>query len=1794
MKKLRQLLTALTLLCCVVANAYDFEVNGIYYDITNATTKTVEVADCSEEYTAYVNIPESVTYNGTSYSVTSIGSFAFYNCSGITGITIPNSVTSIGEGAFQYCSGLTGIEIPKSVTSIGDYAFHDCSGLTGIEIPKSVTSIGEYAFSGCSGLTNVVIGNSVTSIGEWAFRGCSSLTSITIPNSVTSIGVAAFQGCSRLASITIPNSVTSIGAAAFQGCSRLASITIPNSVTSIGQNAFYGCSGLTSITIPNGITEILSSTFANCSSLTSITIPNSVTSIGSDAFKGCVQLKTVVNYSNLEFSIGSESYGYVAYNADRIINSINEESELSNDKQYVISQPNHSKGVTSWALQSGGNKLKSNVELGISVNWNDSRQKFAILSPNKNGSYYLYHVAEKKFVKKDGSLSKTPVDKIYFNNGGYARTFILYFDTNNYLNVNGSQNLVINNYKTPDGGNSCAILSVDEFDLTKANLEPYMFLNVNGVNTLMGYWGDETNIVLPDSYNGESYAIAADAFKNNTAITRITIPSGVTRIGDRAFEGCENLKTVINYSDLELTKGETNNGYVAFYATEINVCEQVGEFVFEKNTKTLLAYLGDDTEVVLPDNYYGGNYVIGKEAFLGKNISSITIPTSVTGIKESAFKNCSSLASITIPNSVTNIGNSAFEGCSVLNTVINLSNLNFSKGSDTYGKIACNAKRLINAPDGCIKDDFVYSTIDGECFLLGYLGNDTHVVLPDKYNGASYSIGKNAFANCSNILSVTISANIDAIDGNAFSGCDNIAKVFWLPNTPPAGYTALNGKINYVANNKYTNLNNIVVTSNLSSKFEVDGMVFIPTNLAARQCCVVDDLNDNLANIVVKDTVLYRNVALAVTDIMPYAFYNNDVVKTLTLNNSGIVGEQAFYDNDALTTLTLNNCSDIGASAFCGNDALVALTFNNKGSIGASAFEDCISLSSVNIPQEITSIGDHAFKGCKELTTARIEDRTTVLPLGKRLFDGTVLQDLYIGAKINYINEVSHEASPFCENKTLKNVVITDIEDHIYDYEFYNCSALETVTVGDGVESIGKWAFSGCYSLSEFVFGSNVSSIGEEAFSDCTGMTKITGRAVLPPVCGSQALDDINKWECTLYVPSRNLKQYQNAEQWNQFLLIENLETTDNYVTYMLEDEVYKVLLLTPGNRIIAPYVADKEDGTPFSGWEMDEYIPSKADANGIELKLNESMLYTNAPNTMTAWGEEFKDWTVLLDDNVETFFHSEYGGRQTLDGLDHYIRVDVGEEMSIGKFTFTYTTRYNNNSVSPKTMLVEGSNSADGIYTEIATLTNLPGDANTVYTSQELGSDDIRYRYIRYRVTENSGGGMDNGHPYFAMSEFDMQGLLKNEGTASMIDYPVMPDRDITIKGYYTKSVYALTYMVDGDVYKTYTLQQGDVIPTVDTPQKKGFVFSGWSEMPATMPAEDVTITGTFDLEKTGITDVTEISNYCLYHITQPHYSQGRTAWIVAADGKVLKTNGELSAEVDPYDARQQFAIISKDGRSHYLYHVAKGKFVNKDGSLSATPKDVVLFKSGAYTRTFVMYFDNTHYINIDENQQLVVNANGTANGGNSCSIVAVTDTFDPAEALEKFDIPEDTGVRTIYYISTQRGSWAVETGGNAIVSNSDLGIVAEQNDVRQQFAVLSINDVTHYLYHPAEKKFVNKDGSLSAKPADAIHFKDGKFDDTYVVYFDDTHYINLGGSSQMLIDYWNTPDEGNSCTFVSVGTFDATAALAAIDKFETAIEDVECEEKETVIYDLQGRRIKEITAPGIYVINGKKTIVK
>ena len=293
--------------------------------------------------------------------VTSIGDLAFWDCSGLTSVTIPDGVTSIGGDAFRGCAALTSVTIPGSVTNVGQSAFWACSSLTdiyyggygtdwqklnvsiptsatvhfkdniygkgdcGINVTWELTGDGTLIISGTGRISNysydnnapwyscrayikrVVIQQGVRAIGDYAFYYCENLTSVAIPDSVTSIGGSAFSGCSGLTSVTIPDGVTSIGDYAFSGCSGLTSVTIPSSVTSIGDGAFSGCTELTSVTIPSSVTSIGWHAFENCTALTFMTIPEGVTSIGNSAFSGCSGLTSVTIPSSVT-SIGWRAF----------------------------------------------------------------------------------------------------------------------------------------------------------------------------------------------------------------------------------------------------------------------------------------------------------------------------------------------------------------------------------------------------------------------------------------------------------------------------------------------------------------------------------------------------------------------------------------------------------------------------------------------------------------------------------------------------------------------------------------------------------------------------------------------------------------------------------------------------------------------------------------------------------------------------------------------------------------------------------------------------------------------------------------------------------------------------------------------------------------------------------------------------------------------------------------------------------------------------------------------------------------------------------------------------------------------------------------------------------------------------------------------------------------------------------------------------------------------------------------------------------------------------------------------
>ncbi len=1038
------LLTLLMSMAGATAYAHDISANNaegktIYYRwIKNKTELAVTYGSYNysywtNEYSGDIIIPESVEYNGNTYSVTFIDSEAFRACTSLTSVTIPQSVKTIGNYAFSGCSNLTSVTIPNSVTSIGQgvfnetawynnqpdgvvyagkvvykykgtmpvnteiilddgtsgissYAFDGCAGLASIKIPNSVSSIGNYAFQNCSSMTSITIPNNVTNINEGTFKGCGRLANVTLPQNVTSIGSYSFSGCSGLASITIPSSVTSIGSYAFNGCNSLTSINLPNNVTSIGDYSFYNCSGLTSISIPDGLTSIGGNAFQNCSKLASIIIPNSVTSIGNSAFNECNSLNSVEFHCK---EIGSW------FSSRSSIIKIIIGDEVTSIGQSAFSDCS---GLTSVTIPNSVTSIGKNA-----FSWCDGLT--TVVSEIKNP----YVISTNVFSSNTYSIA----------------TLIVPENTkDSYLSAagwNGFKNIV----EPGDGG------------VVGNKIE------VNGVNYIIGedntvsltsnnikYSGD-FQIPTKVTYNGKSYSVTSvgeSAFNGCSGLTSVTIPNSVTSIGQSAFSGCSGL-----------------------------------------------------TSVTIPNSVTS----IAQSAFSGcSGLTSVTIPNSVTSIGQSAFYNCSGFTSVTIPNSVTSISYAAFSGCSGL----------------------------------------------------------TSVTIPNSVT----SIGSTAFEDCSNLTSVVIGSGVTTIGSYAFSGT-NLKKTIWLTNTPPSGYNYAAGAVNYVSNDQFSFNNGLKYKYQfLSSYFDVDGIRYVPVSPSERTCdaidCVYDESSENTK---IASTVSYKGVTMNVKDIKPYLAYNNKYVKILTIDNDGELADYAFTNCSNLETATHGEkINRIGKGAFSGCSALTSLTTSEKTTLSNVL---CIS-------KNINIIDDEAFKGCSAIKNIIFMDSDEELKLGANyiyrnatgtpLFADCPLDSVYIGRNIDYNASQAYGYSPFYRNTSLRAVKITDKETEISDNEFYGCTNLQRVVIGEGVTTIGKWAFSGCQSLKYFAFGSQVATIGQEAFSDCAAVIEISSKAQAAPTCGAQALDDINKWDCKLYVPDGCMSTYEEADQWKDFFFKEEGEGT--------------------------------------------------------------------------------------------------------------------------------------------------------------------------------------------------------------------------------------------------------------------------------------------------------------------------------------------------------------------------------------------------------------------------------------------------------------------------------------------------------------------------------------------------------------------------------------------------------------------------------------------------------------------------
>ncbi len=812
MKKIIKLtLLLLAFLLPATAVAHDFEVNGICYNIdgNNAIVTYRGAYYYYNDYTGTVVIPESVMYNGNTYSVTTIGEQTFRGCTGLTSITIPNSVTNISDRAFSGCTGLTSITIPNSVTNISDYAFYGCTGLTSITIPNSVTNIDNHAFRDCSGLTSITIGNSVTNIGNYAFYGCTSLdilnfnavscndfssesnnhpfrnlniSTINIGNSVERIPAYFAYALTNLTSITIGNGVTTIGNSAFSGCTGLTSITIPNSVTTIGSRAFSGCTGLTSITIPNSVTTIGNYAFSICSGLTNITvandnstydsrnncnaiiekasnilitgcqntiIPNSITAIGSSAFSGCTGL-TSITIPNSVTTIGNYAfYGCTGLTSITIGNSVTTIGSLAFS------------GCTGMTSITIGNSVTAIGSLAFSGCDSLDTLNFNAVSCNDFSSETNNHPFRNlniSTINIGNSVERIPG---YF---AYALTNLTCITIGNGVTTIGNNAFsgctgltsitVTNGNSTYDSRNNC-----------NAIIETASNTLVLGCR----------NTIIPNSVT----TIDSYAFYGCSGLISVSIPESVNTINNNAFFNCNGL-TSVHINDLEawcrIVFGN-NPSNPLYYAHHLYLNgTEVTELTVPNSVTSIndYAFYGCSgiTTITMP---YSVNS-IGNYAFYGcSRTTKITMPYSVNSIGNYAFFDCKGLTEITIPYSVTSIGKNAFYGCSAMTSL----NYNAESCADFSANESYRPFYNLNISTINIGDSVQR--------IPAYFVNGLTKLKNVTFGKSVTSIGNYAFYGCSALAgNLSLPKSVRSIGKQAFNNIATIEAVTCAAETPPA------------------------------------------------------------------------------------------------------------------------------------------------------------------------------------------------------------------------------------------------------------------------------------------------------------------------------------------------------------------------------------------------------------------------------------------------------------------------------------------------------------------------------------------------------------------------------------------------------------------------------------------------------------------------------------------------------------------------------------------------------------------------------------------------------------------------------------------------------------------------------------------------------------------------------------------------------------------------------------------------------------------------------------------------
>ena len=829
----------------------------------------------------------------------------------------------------------------------------------------------------------------------------------------------------------------------------------------------------------------------------------------------------------------------------------------------------------------------------------------------------------------------------------------------------------------------------------------------------------------------------------------------------------------------------------------------------------------------------------------GTKVESVIINEGVLTIGGGAFVPCINLKSVSIPNSVYSIGDVAFDGCS------NLSEINFTDKISYIGAQAftnCSSLKSISFPKSLNSiGEYAFSG----CTAL------TSLNIP---NG--FKIGSYGFSGCTGLTSLKINEDVE-IGSGAFQGCNNLISL-----VIPAGVT--------IGSAAFWNC-----TGLLSASFD-DSLTSIG-NYTFRGCTSL--VNVKIPNSVkaIENGLFYECSSLFAVNLPP----------GLTS-----IGESSFYGCSSLSDINIPSVvTTIGRWAFARCYALRNINIpNGVTSFEENLFYECGSLIGIEIPEGVTSIGNNVFQNCRNLTTVNIPG--VVKQIGENAFRNCerLNSPIIIPEGVTVI-----ENSTFQNCRKLEEVVLSNNIIIIGESAFDNCCNLKSIVLPEELTIIKKRAFSYCLDLKEMVIPAKVEYIYPEAFASPNKLEKIEAKPITPPFLSD---DSFSYYGVPLKVPKGCKEAYQTAQGWKNFT---NVSDINKYkLAYMVDNEEYKSYEIEEGTSI-TPEPAPTKEGYTFSGWsEIPETMPAHdvtitgtftinkyklvytvdgADYKTCELEYGAKISPEPTPTKTGSFSINKYKLTYTIDGEEYKSYEVEYAATitpeaaPTKEGYTFSGWSEIPETMPAKDVTVTGTFTINKYKL---TYMVDGEEYKSYDIEYGASITPEVSPTKEGYTfsgwseiPETMPAHDVTvigtFAVNKYKLIYKVDGAEYKSYEIEYGAAITPEAAPTKEGStfSGWSEIPeTMPAHDVTITGTFTVNKYKLTYKVDGEVYKSYDVEYGATITPESAPTKEGYTFSGWSEIPKSMPAHDVTVTGTFSINKYKLTYIVNNAEYKSYEV--------------------------------------------------------------------------------------------------------------------------------------------------------------------------------------------------------------------------------------------------------------------------------------------------------------------------------------